>query len=211
MKIYDISVTLSDRTPIYPGDPRIEIVPESRISAGDSANLSTLRFGSHTGTHVDPPFHFVSNGATIDRVSLYTLFGECLVCRIDDPDSIRVAELERADIPDGTKRIIFKTRNSDLWESPAFAETFVFLNPEAAEWLIRRGLQVVGIDYLSVDPFKSATHPTHTALLNAGVAIIEGLDLRGVPQGTYTLACLPLKIAGGDGGPSRAILIEDRE
>lgn len=210
MKIYDISLSISEKTVIYPGDPPVEIIPQSRISAGDSSNISTLSFGSHTGTHVDPAFHMISDGATVDQVSLELLYGKCLVCSISDETAVTVRELEGAGIKEGTKRIIFKTRNSELWDSPEFSKDFVYVEPTAAEWLLRRGVQVIGVDYLSIDPFHSSGHPAHLLLMTSGAVIIEGLDLRGVPPGTYTLACLPLKIAGGDGGPARAILIDDR-
>lgn len=210
MKIYDISLTISENTVLYPGDPPVEITPMSRISAGDSSNLSTISFGSHTGTHVDPPFHMISDGSTVEQTPLDLLYGKCLVCPISDETAVTVRELEEAGIEEGTKRIIFKTRNSDLWDCPEFSKDFVYVEPAAAEWLLQRDVQVIGVDYLSVDPPHSGTHPAHFLLLNSRVVIIEGLDLRGVPPGTYTLACLPLKIAGGDGGPARAILIDDR-
>lgn len=209
MRIYDISVAISEEMPVYTGDPEIKITPDSRISAGDSANVSVLTFGSHTGTHIDPPFHFIESGKTIDQLPLDLLIGKCLVCPIEDPKVIGVPELEAAAIPEGTERILFKTRNSELWNQREFTQDFVYLAEDAAEWLLERGIRLIGIDYLSVDRYKSGTHPTHLVLLRAGAVIIEGLDLRSVPAGTYTLVCLPLKIAGGDGGPSRAVLLSD--
>lgn len=209
MTIYDISVSISDRTPVYPGDPGIELTPVSRISAGEGANVSLLSFGTHTGTHIDPPYHFLEDGLKTDEVPLDLLIGKCLVCPLETAAAIGIDELEAAGIPDGTERILFKTRNSAFWEDPEFRKDFTYLDPAGANWLIERGIRLVGIDYLSVDRFKSGTHPSHLELLRAGVAIIEGINLAEVSRGSYTLVCLPLKIAGGDGGPARAVLISE--
>jgi len=211
MRIHDISVPISSESIVYPGDPAVRIVPVSRISEGARANVSILRFGSHTGTHVDPPYHFVESGLTVDLLPLDVLVGECLVCPVEQSPVISVAELEAAGIPAGTERILFKTRNSELQGETAFRADYTYLDPEAAGWLVERRIKLVGTDYLSIDKFKSGTHATHLRLLESGVVVVEGLDLRAVPGGTYTLVCLPLKIAGGDGAPARAILISDSQ
>lgn len=208
MRIHDVSVVISEDMPIYGDDPRVEIEPVSRISRGDGANVSLLKLGSHTGTHVDAPFHFVEGGTTIDRVSLDVLVGECFVCDIPASGAITVADLESCRLADRCRRILFKTSNSRLWEDNQFHTDFAYLDPDAAAWLVDRGVQLVGIDYLSVDRFKSGTHPTHMRLLGSGAVAIEGLDLRGVTQGTYFLVCLPLKLRDGDASPARVILIE---
>lgn len=205
--IYDITVTISPESPVYPGDPQIEVTPVSRISAGAGANVSVLRLGTHTGTHVDPPFHFIEGGLTIDRVPLEILVGECHVVPVPDVPAITTAELQVAKIPEGTERVLLKTRNSDLWRKPGFQTDYTYLEPDAADWLVGRGVKLVGTDYLSIERLKSGSHPTHTRLLGSGVVIVEGLDLADVPGGIYTLVCLPLKILDGDGGPARAILI----
>ena len=203
--IYDLSIRITPDMPVWPGDVNAEITPASRISQGAGANVSILRFSTHVGTHVDPPLHFIDGGMTVDQLPLDALVGECLVHKVDSPQVIAIADLEG--IPAGTERIIFKTRNSDLWHKPGFQTDYVYLDPDAAEWLVKRGIRLVGTDYLSVDKMKSG-HLTHTCLLQAGVVIIEGLDCSEVPEGTYTLVCLPLKIKGGDGAPARAILIK---
>lgn len=208
MKIHDISVPISPAMPVYSGDPAVEVTPVSRISKGAGANVSRLCFGSHTGTHIDPPYHFVESGIKIDQVPLDTLVGECVVYCVKDAPSILVQHLESKPIPDGTERLLFKTRNSALWEDKEFHTDFMYLSSEAAEWLVGRGVKLIGIDYLSIDKFKSGVHATHHTLLESGVIVVEGLDLRQVDEGTYTLVCLPLKIEDGDGGPARAILIE---
>ncbi len=212
MRIYDVSVIISDEMPIYGDDPAVEIELISAIARGDGANVSLLKLGSHTGTHVDAPFHFVEGGMTIDRVPLDVLVGECYVCEIPPTSSgggaITVSDLESCGLPQGCRRILFKTSNSRLWEDNQFHTDFVYLDPDAATWLVDRGIQLVGVDYLSVDRFKSGTHPTHMRLLGSGAVAIEGLDLREVTRGTYFLVCLPLKIREGDAAPARVILIE---
>lgn len=209
MRIYDVSVLIHNSMHAYPGDPPVEITPVSRIPEGAGANVSLLSMGSHTGTHVDPPYHFVNDGVTVDELPLDVLVGPCLVCDVGDAPVIGLGELEMAGIPSGVERILFKTRNSHLWAERGFRSDFTWLDPEAAGRLAEWGVRLVGIDYLSIDRFKSGAHATHRRLLEACIVVLEGLDLRGVPGGMYTLVCLPLKIAGGDGAPARAILISD--
>jgi len=204
--IYDISIPIREGMVVWPGDTPVEITPTSRISEGAGSNVSVLRLSTHAGTHVDPPRHFVEGGGTVDRLPLDALIGECFVCEIADETAIRVEHLEAARIPDGIERILFRTRNSGLWREPEFRTDFTYLEPDAADWLVRRGMRLVGIDYLSVGEFKHG-HPTHVRLLEAGVVVLESLDLSEVAGGTYMLVCLPLRIADGDGSPARAVLV----
>jgi arylformamidase len=206
--IHDITVAISSDMPVYPGDPEVRVMPVSRISEGAGANVSALMLGSHTGTHVDPPYHFIQDGAKLDEIPLDMLVGECWVCDMGQAACIGISELEVARIPAGTERILFKTPNSGFWSEREFRADFTYLDPEAAGHLVEQGIRLVGVDYLSVDKFRSGGHATHLRLLASGVVVVEGLDLRAVPQGMYTLVCLPLKVAGGDGGPARVILIE---
>ncbi len=208
MKIHDISIAISPSMHVYSGDPGVEIVPVSRITDGKGANVSAIHMGTHTGTHVDPPFHFVSSGVTVDCLPLETLIGECLVCEVQDVPVILRQHVTEEVIPLGTERILFKTRNSALWQEKEFRNDFTYLDSGAAEALVDRGVKLIGIDYLSIDQFKSDGHRTHLKLLGSGVVVLEGLDLSNVSVGTYTLVCLPLKIQGGDGAPARAVLME---
>jgi arylformamidase len=208
MKIHDISVPISPDMPVYQGDPAVQVTPVSRTAQGAGSNCSMLCFGTHTGTHVDPPFHFVESGIKVDELPLSTLVGDCLVYCVEEGPVILRQQLESRPIPEGTERILFKTGNSALWQQKEFQTHFTYLSPEAAELLVDRGIKLIGIDYLSIDQFKSPGHATHHRLLGAGVIVLEGLDLSQVEEGTYTLICLPLKIQDGDGGPARAILIE---
>lgn len=208
MKIYDISVPISPTMPTYPGDPPVVIKPFKRIGKGSRSNVSRVSFGDHTGTHFDPPLHFIPGGTPIDQLDLNVLYGPARVV-----DFTRVAreitarDLERARIPQREPRLLFKTRNSMLWEQAGFQQDYVGIAWDAAEWLVARGIQLVGIDYLSVETYGASEPRTHRTLLGAGVVIVEGLNLRDIKPGKYTFVGLPLKIADGDGAPGRALLI----
>ena len=185
-----------------------QITQRISIASGDTANVSEITMSCHTGTHVDAPDHFLNNGNTVDDLSLDLLVGRAYVLHLPDVSMITASVLMQADIPPRTRRLLFKTRNSDLWANGnrEFQTDFVALSVDAAELLVDRNVKVVGIDYLSIAPYKMGT-PVHTILLNAGVVVIEGLDLSKVSQGRYTLHCLPLKLGGAEGAPTRAVLV----
>lgn len=208
MRTYDITLTVSSELPTWPGDPRVEIERVSKIEDGSNANVSRIDMGVHTGTHVDAPYHFLEDGITVEKLDLNLLSGRAYVLHLPEVDVITAPVLEAAQIPPRTRRVLFKTRNSEYWASgnPDFQTDFVGLSADGAEYLVRRGVKLVGMDYLSVAPYKQS-RPTHEVLLSAGVVIVEGLDLSEVSQGRYTIYCLPLKIADSDGAPARAILI----
>ncbi len=211
MRIYDISVPIAPgETPVYPGDPGIEVGSWSAIARGDAANVSVLNFGAHTGTHIDAPAHFIEGAPGLDAVPLDALMGEARVVEIP-PDADAVDESHaRPDVLQGAERVLFKTRNSSLWAGARgqFHKDFAYVEPAAARALAAAGVRLVGFDYLSVERFGSEDFATHLALLSAGVVIVEGLDLRGVGPGVYELCCLPLRIAAGsgDGAPARVVL-----
>lgn len=194
------------------GEPGPTLTPLRRIARGDSANVSTLTLGDHTGTHVDPPIHFIEGGATADRLPIDALVGACVVLAFDDAGNVTDRWLDSARVPSGATRLLFKTRNSDRWNDPTHAVTrdIAAVDASAARWCVARGVRLVGVDYLTIEPQgpEKAGYPTHHTLLAAGVVIVEGLDLRGIAPGAYELACAPLKIAGGDGAPARVFLIE---
>lgn len=208
MRTYDITLTISPNLPTWPGDPGVELERVEKIEDGANANVSRVDMGVHTGTHVDAPFHFLQDGITVDQINLSLLTGRAYVLHLPEVDVITASVLEDAQIPPRTRRVLFKTRNSDYWakEEVAFQTDFVGLSEDGAEYLVRRGVKLVGMDYLSIAPYKKS-RPTHEKLLAAGVVVVEGLDLSEVSQGRYTLYCLPLKIAKSDGAPARAILI----
>lgn len=210
MRTYDISLTISTELPVWPGDPAVEMERVAKMEEGSRYNLTHLKMSAHAGTHVDAPFHFLGgNSLTIDKLPLSQLTGRAYVQHLpDDVKLITAAILQRADIPPRTRRLLFKTRNSTLWAQPdgKFHTDFTALSPDAAQYLVERGIKLVGVDYLSVAPFQEGA-ATHEILLKAGVVIVEGLNLSEVSQGRYTLYCLPLKLAGSDGAPARAILV----
>ena len=208
MKTYDISVPIRPDMPVWPGDPAVRMQRVSKIEAGDNANVTHLSLSAHTGTHVDAPYHFLADGSTLDTVPLNLMVGRAYVLHMPAVDLITAESLEQAGIPPRTRRVLFKTRNSDIWArgEKAFQTDFVALSPDGAQYLIERGINLVGIDYLSVAPYGDS-RPTHEILLKAGVLILEGINLAAVSQGRYTLYCLPLNLEGVDGAPARAILM----
>jgi arylformamidase len=210
MTLFDISLTISPTLPTWPGDPAIELTQTESINKGDPANVTRMNMGVHTGTHVDAPHHFLNDGRTVEQLKLEVLTGPCYVIQLPAGiEAITSEVLERTEIAPDMKRILFGTRNSRLWSKgeTAFQTDFVAITEDGAEWLVEHGVQLVGVDYLSVAPYEDSV-PTHEILLNAGVVIVEGLDLSQVMRGFYDLYCLPLKIAGSDGAPARAILIQ---
>ncbi|MCE3236149.1 MAG: Cyclase family protein [Vampirovibrio sp.] len=218
--IYDISVPISNQLPCWPGDPGIQVQRTLDLQNGDPATVSFLQMGSHTGTHVDAFSHFKKEGQSLDEMSLSIYVGRALVVEIEDPEKITLGELQRnpsfLDLRKA-ERVLFKTVNSrNNWHTQPFNEHFCHLNPHAADFLIELGMKLVGIDYLSVEGFHAKTlyeeeAPTHHRLMNAGVYIVEGLNLKGIQPGWYEMICLPMKIADGDGAPARVILRETTE
>ncbi len=207
-RIYDISLDIVAGGVVYAGNPPIAIELQQALARGDGANVSSLSFGSHTATHVDAAKHFFDDGQTVDQLSLERLMGPCIVVDIDDSVmAIDRAELGRHDLA-GAKRVLFKTRNSRILQrKPEFVKDYTYVAPDAAEHLVNLGVELVGVDYLSVEQFRSGHHRTHRALLEAKVVIIEGLALAEVPAGSYHLICLPIRLKGLDGAPARAVLI----
>jgi arylformamidase len=204
-KIFDVTVPLSAEVPTFPGDPPFEMAYTHRIADGDSYNVSRISMGSHSGTHVDAPYHFLADGPTVEQLHLEILMGKTRVVELVVRDKVERADLEALDLRDDL-RVLFKTRMSGQLRLPAFQEDFVYLTPDAATYLAQAGIKLVGWDYLSVEKYGSSDFAAHHALLTAGVVIVEGLDLSEVEPGEYDLTCLPLRIVGADGSPARVIL-----
>jgi len=206
-RIYDISVPIRSGGFVYPGNPEIEITLQQAVARGAGANVSTIRFGSHTGTHADAARHFFDDGQPVDQIPLGRLIGPALLVRFpDDVRAVGPAELRAHDLK-GHTRVLLRTRNSALLSQTEFAPDYTYLAPDGAEYLVEQGVEVVGIDYLSIEQFHSGHHRTHRTLLAKSVVILEGLDLSAPPAGEYQLICLPLRIEGCDGAPARAVLI----
>jgi arylformamidase len=209
--LIDISVPVFSEMPSWPGDPTFESRLVDAIARGEDANVSRVGMCAHSGTHVDAPLHFFKSGAAVDSMPLDVLVGPCIVAEVPVAVIISAAELAMLNLPAGTTRLLLKTPNSSLWRSSptAFAPDFVGLAPDAAAWVVQRGIRLLGVDYLSVEPYPAPPeHPVHKALLGAGVVLLEGTDLSAVSPGAYTLVCLPLKLVGLEGAPARAILLE---
>lgn len=204
MKLYDISVPISAELPVYPGDPPVRLVPVTAVARGDGANVTRLEMSSHCGTHLDVPRHLRDDGLAVDRIPLERLVGSCLVAELAGGREIGRAELAHLPLA-GEERVLLKTGNSRLWSEPGFTDAYAALTHEGAACLVEAGVQLVGIDYLSVEPF-SGDGSIHRALLEGGVLILEGLNLADVPPGHYELLCLPLCIRDGDGAPARVLL-----
>lgn len=201
----DLSVPLHSGMISWPGDPPVRIERVQDAEKGDEASVSRLDMGSHTGTHVDSPAHFIGGGATIDRMPLEVAIGRARVLDIRDSRAVTAEELESHEIRRG-ERVLFKTRNSQRrWSSEPFAPDYVHVSPAAARHLAAARVSLVGIDYLSVGPFEGGAE-VHRILLSAGIWILEGLDLSAAGPGPCELVCLPLRIETGDGAPARALL-----
>ena len=207
MPIYDISLTISNDLPIWPGDPAVKLYRVSDMQQGDAYTLSRLECGVHTGTHVDAPAHFIVGGAGIHMLDLNVLVGLCQVIHVE-VDRITADVLESLPIPAETTRVLFQTRNSGYWArgEKTFQADFVAIDRSGAHWLVDHGVRLVGVDYLSVAPFD-ASLASHDVLRRAGVVAIEGLNLSRIEPGEYQLICLPIKLQDSDGAPARAILM----
>ena len=208
--IYDVSVPIANGMPVWPTDPPLKLTSQAHLSRDRShtVHVTTIEMGSHTGTHIDAPFHFVEAGRKLDEIPLKDLVGPVSVIQVTGVPSITREHLKSLSWKN-VERVFFKTDNSEHWNDGVFFERFVYLEPEAAEFLVQRNLRVVGIDYLSIDPYKSEKHPTHFVLLGRNVIIIEGLNLSRVPPGRYQMVALPLNLQGADGAPTRVILMEN--
>lgn len=206
-RIYDISVPIRSGGLVYPGNPEIEIVLQQAVAKGAGANVSSIRFGSHTGTHADAARHFFDDGQTVDKIPLERLIGPALLISFAAAvRAVSAADLRKHNLT-GQKRVLLRTRNSALLSQKEFVPDYTYLAPDGAQYLVDNGVELVGVDYLSIEQFHSGHHKTHRILLGRSVVILEGLDLSVPTPGEYELICLPLRIEGCDGAPARAVLI----
>ena len=205
MKIYDITASISENLPVYAGE-RHSVNDVMRLLDGDMCNFSAITFSSHTGTHADVPYHFIQEGKNLDDISLEHFYGKAKLFRIKTTGNIQVSDISHLKINEG-EIVLFDTGQSDYMENPVFKEDYIAFSPEAAEYLASKNVKTVGIDYLSIDPYNAEGFPAHKILLGKGICILEGLVLKGVPEGEYTLSALPLKFKGGNGSPVRAVLV----
>lgn len=209
--LVDVSLRITPDMLVWPGDPSVEIQPRVQIAKGDAANVSELRIGTHTGTHVDPPLHFLEGHHGIDLVSLDVLVGPAVIAHLPGARGpLGSEDLDALGLADDVTRLLLKTSNSELWRRTgpvAFPETYACLSLEGARWVIERGIELIGVDFLSIEERGAEGHPVHVELLSKGVVIVEGLDLGLAEPGDCTFICMPLRIQDGDGGPARAGVI----
>ncbi len=208
--ITDVTLTIRNGMAVWPGDPQVHMERISKIEEGQNANVTQMNLSVHTGTHLDAPVHFIPGAKSMETLPLEILMGPAQVVQMADTvDLITAREIEGAGIAQGVIRVIFKTRNTRYWqtENPPFQTGFVAVSADGAEALVKMGIRLVGIDYLSIAPYKNS-RPTHEILLKNEMIIVEGLDLSQVQPGMYTLVCLPLKLGGSDGSPARVVLVD---
>ncbi len=205
--IIDITVPLTTEMPIWPGCKSIRITPTRRMDEGDSFNISRLDCNLHTGTHVDAPMHFLQNAATVEQLPLDVLVGPSYVAHLPDAADITAGILKDLNLPSGIERLLLRTRNSELWKANVteFRKDFVAITHDAAQWIVDKGIRLIGVDYLSVQRYSDDSR-THQILLGADTIALEGLNLSNVTTGFYELICLPLRLVGAEGAPARAIL-----
>lgn len=203
--LIDISVPLSRDIPTWPDSPGFGMRRHLAIGAGDAANASEISMDVHCGTHVDAPLHFAEGGTDLEGVGLGPFVGDAVVADIGGHRRIGAAQLDTLALPSGTRRLLLKTPNSGGWHRRRFEPDFAALTLDGAEWAVARGLDLIGIDYLSIQRYEDGPE-THRVLLGGGVCILEGLELAGVAPGRYELWCLPLRMEDAEAGPARAVL-----
>jgi arylformamidase len=205
MKLLDVSVPLDAALASYPGNTPFSLEPIKRLARGDSSNVSTLHMSAHSGTHVDAPRHYFDQAPGAEGLSLEMLCGRARVIELTTRKAITAEDLAQRDLSEDV-RVLIKTHNSRLWGSPEFHQDFIGVAESGARYLVEHGIKVVGVDYLSVEAFKTPGAPAHHTLLGGGTIVIEGLNLRDVEPGIYELLCLPLLVVGSDGAPARVVL-----
>ena len=205
MKLYDATLPIQKGMVTFPGDPPFEMQPYFQRSKGDPFDLALLSRGTHLGTHVDPPAHYLDGGATVDEIPLEALVGPGVVLDMRGKSQVDRQALEEASIEDHT-RILLKTDNGPLLLDPSFRKDYAHLTEDGARYLVERKVCLVGIDYLSIERYNNPGAPVHHILLESGVVVVEGVHLLEIPPGPYEILCLPLPIKGADGAPARLIL-----
>ena len=203
----DISLKIQPGMAAWPGEKEIEFKRIQSLDKGDISTSTNISMSVHSGTHIDAPSHFIASGKTIDQMDMDVFMGPVRIVHLPTQDKITAQDLKNSNIPPGTTRLLFRTMNSEYWQkSPkVFQSDFVALTEDAAKWIVNKKVKLVGIDYLSIQPFHHSPD-VHRILLESGIAVLEGLDLNGVKDTDYHLICLPLKMIGTEGAPARAVL-----
>jgi arylformamidase len=206
-RVIDISRKVKKGMTVWPGDGGINIYRKASIKEGDSCNVSSIDMGLHTGTHIDAPLHYFDELQDIASLDLSMYIGYVSIFELDVKDCISEDDIKEFNIEKGDV-VFFKTGNSEILETEGFVKDFIYLDKSASEYLLKKGIKTVGIDYLSVDGYHTKGFHSHNILLSNGIGVIEGLFLKDVNSGKYFFSCLPLRIEGADGSPVRGVLLE---
>ena len=213
MKIFDISVSITPSTPVWPGDPNVNLKTIGAIQDGDSVNITEIQMCVHTGTHIDAPSHYINTGATIDQIPIEKLIGKAAVIEMDTQVDVITESIlvnhPQWEVIQSVKKVLFKTRNSAFWQSESldFRQDYVGIDTSGAQVLANLDLDLIGVDYLSISTFHDSERP-HLILLSKDIVLLEGIDLSAVQPGIYNLFCLPINILGCEGAPARVILAQ---
>lgn len=205
MQLYDASLPIRKGMAIFPGDPQFAIEPLFQCSKGDRFNLAVMTLGTHLGTHVDPPAHYLEGAASVDRLPLESLIGPGVVLDMTGRAVVDRRALESSALGDHV-RVMLKTDNSARLLDSEFHEDYVHLTEDGAAYLVERAVRLIGTDYLSIEQYHNIGAPVHKRLLNAGVVVVEGVFLLDVPPGPCEIYCLPLRVEGADGAPARVVI-----
>jgi arylformamidase len=206
--LIDISVPLETALPVWPGSEGLKVERLSCFENGNDVNVSKLTCDVHTGTHIETSLHFIPGGDSVTQIPLEILIGDAFVAYLPEIDAVTPVDLEGIEIPPETKRLLLRTRNSELWKENGgvFRDDYTAITSEAAQWIVDRGIRLFGVDYLSVEQYLTHSTKNHKTLLKGDVCILEGLNLSKVVPGVYELICLPIKLVGAEGAPARAVL-----
>jgi arylformamidase len=202
---YDLSANISEDMVVFPGDPEFKRDEVSTLESGSDFHLCQLHLGNHMGTHIDFPAHVIKGGKTSNDFNITDLIGNGLIIEVP-PDELSITK-------DFVKKqnilcndfVFFRTANSNLSKYKEFSDKYVYIEPDAAEELINKGVKIVGIDYMSVDKYDSVGLPVHKSLLSRDILVVEGLELNNVPMGRCKIFIMPIKINGMDGLPVRVV------
>lgn len=207
MKVYDVTRPIISDMTVWPGDESVLVERTSSISQGNMVNVSRVHMGVHTGTHVDAPLHFIDQGKSVDQLDIGLFTGWVRVVDVRHVKCIRPEHIRNI-AGRNDEAVFFRSSFSEKNLEGLFDPDYTSLSYEAAKILLDQGVRVIGTDALSIEEYNSIGFPTHYALLEKEVLIVEGLCLKGVPEGRYRYACMPLSLKGSDGSPARVVLFE---
>jgi len=208
MRIIDISQPIEDSMVYYSSLTSFKFNWLKHYSRGDNRSISEFCMASHIGAHIDSPYHYIPNGKKLDELDLEVFYGKARIIEVENEQKITAEFLKKVgDLPE---RILFKTRNSQLYNKKSFTPDYVYIDSEAAKYISQFPVKLIGIDYLSIDKYQDTSKDAHKILLSKGIVLLEGIILTEVDEGNYQIACFPIKIKGVEAAPCRAVLIDDK-